>query len=242
MQKQLASRLDTLLQQERQEEITVPIGSDYTGLIQLDLAMVPYLAVAGNPDTGKTLFVQTLMAEMMLKYPPEKVQFMIYSSDNHAYAPFSDSPYVSRFLEPDVFGSGLQDFLMQIMKGGKTPKGDRSHTFLIVDRLQSLQLRQAFGLRSILVNGKKNNLHGIAVVDAAAGKEYFDLFANETCHISFCMDSKCGRDFMGESMTGALDTQNEILCKWASRYHKCKPMLLTPEEIGTAVKLTGRDT
>lgn len=236
---QLQDRLDKILAAEAADEITIPVGTDYSGVVQMNAAAMPHIAVAGNPGTEMTPFVQTLMAEMMLKYPPSKVQFMIYDSTLRAYERFRDTPYVRRFVERDAFGPGLEAFLNSMMKpaGGEEQFSADTHVFLVVDRLQDLQLREAFGLRSILINGRKQmKLHGLTVADATAPRELFDLFLKEICHISFCMDSACGRAFMNESMTGALDATGEILCKWSPRYNKCRPMLLTEADLDAVVE------
>lgn len=235
---QLQDRLDKILAAEAADEITIPVGTDYSGVVQMNAAAMPHIAVAGNPGTEMTPFVQTLMAEMMLKYPPSKVQFMIYDSAG-TYARFMNSPYVREFVKRDAFGAGLESFLNHMMKPAADDElsSADTHVFLVIDRLQDLQLREAFGLRSILINGRKQmKLHGLTVLDATAPKELFDLFLNEACHISFCMDSACGKAFMNESMTGALDASNEILCKWSPRYNKCRPMLLSEADLDAAVE------
>ena len=59
-------------------KIPICIGKDISGNIEvIDLSKTPHLLVAGTTGSGKSVFINTLLASILYKFPPEgfKVNF-----------------------------------------------------------------------------------------------------------------------------------------------------------------------
>ncbi|MCR5023933.1 MAG: hypothetical protein K6A90_06335 [Lachnospiraceae bacterium] len=58
-------------------QIVVPVGRNTDGYIYENFADIPNLLFSGTTGSGKTSFVLTLILEMMSKYTPNDICFLI---------------------------------------------------------------------------------------------------------------------------------------------------------------------
>ena len=85
--------LETNGNYEKNGQLIVPYGTKDGMTFCADFASIPSLLIAGTTGSGKTLFVQSLLVEMMQKYTPKDFRLMIYDSKQIDYNLFGDSPY-----------------------------------------------------------------------------------------------------------------------------------------------------
>ena len=75
--------------------LPVLIGKDSKGdvLVQ-NMAEVPHLLVVGCSGSGKTAFIESMLATMASSHSPKEVRFIIYSSKPSDYISFKDVPHL----------------------------------------------------------------------------------------------------------------------------------------------------
>lgn len=78
---------------EKDGQLIVPYGTKDGMTFCADFASIPSLLISGTTGSGKTLFVQSLLVEMIQKYTPKELRLMIYDSKQIDYNLFGDSPY-----------------------------------------------------------------------------------------------------------------------------------------------------
>ena len=75
-------------------QIIVPVGSAERGILYEDFSDVTGMLVSGTTGSGKTSFIRSLISEIMMKYTPEEVKFVIYDSRGVDYNVFEQTPYL----------------------------------------------------------------------------------------------------------------------------------------------------
>lgn len=75
-------------------QIIIPVGSAQQGILYEDFADVASMLVSGTTGSGKTSFIRMLILEIMMKYTPEEVRFVIYDSRSVDYSIFDHNPYL----------------------------------------------------------------------------------------------------------------------------------------------------
>ncbi len=75
-------------------QIIVPVGSAERGILYEDFSDVTGMLVSGTTGSGKTSFIRSLISEIMMKYTPEEVKFVIYDSRGVDYSVFEQTPYL----------------------------------------------------------------------------------------------------------------------------------------------------
>lgn len=74
-------------------QICVPIGIDFNGKsIICDITKLPHLLIGGTTGSGKTAFIQSLLAGMITIYSYELLKFIIFDSKTIDYSVFGDLP------------------------------------------------------------------------------------------------------------------------------------------------------
>ena len=75
-------------------QIIVPVGSAERGILYEDFSDVTGMLVSGTTGSGKTSFIRSLVSEILMKYTPEEVKFVIYDSRGVDYNVFEHTPYL----------------------------------------------------------------------------------------------------------------------------------------------------
>ncbi|MBQ7153926.1 MAG: DNA translocase FtsK [Clostridia bacterium] len=80
--------------QEEPGQLIVPIGKIGSDYVFQDFSDIPTMLISGTTGSGKTVFVETLMLEMMQKYYPEDVRFILFTSKGVDYQAFENNPFL----------------------------------------------------------------------------------------------------------------------------------------------------
>lgn len=80
---------------EYNKSLTVPIGRTPIGRKAfLDFSEIGQLLIGGGISSGKSTFVRSLMASLILKFSPEELKFVLGSYDKNEFKEFRNSPYL----------------------------------------------------------------------------------------------------------------------------------------------------
>lgn len=71
------------------------MGRDVEGnVIVADLAQMPHLLIGGTTGSGKSIFINGIIASLMAKYPPEYLRFIIVDPRGVEMSRYNGSPYL----------------------------------------------------------------------------------------------------------------------------------------------------
>ena len=80
--------------------ITIPFGEDIDGkILGADLTSFPHMLLAGTTGSGKSVFINSILMAMLMRYRPEELKICIIDPKMVGYTKFADIPH---FLCPIV--------------------------------------------------------------------------------------------------------------------------------------------
>ena len=98
-------------------QIIIPVGSAQQGILYEDFADVASMLVSGTTGSGKTSFIRMLILEIMMKYTPEEVRFVIYDSRSVDYSIFDNNPYLLMpIITETIDTAAATDYVIQESK------------------------------------------------------------------------------------------------------------------------------
>ncbi len=229
-------------------EIKVPFGKREGGsLIIFDMHEVPHMLVCGFTGTGKTSFVQTVLATMATQYSSNKASFVIYDSKRIEYTAFGNLSHM--FSKLIYSKEGLSNAIESIAAENRTRlsrfaearKKDLvsyneyckeigqetlPEVFFVIDDFAQCQAdkTELNALSEILRNGRIVGIHMIIVSSVATTKVIpKDLLSNIPFRISFCLNSKSESKLILEA-PGAeeLSVPGEMLFRYQGMIEKCQ--------------------
>ncbi len=75
--------------------LTIVLGRDVSGNpVYADLARMPHLLVAGSTGTGKTIFLNSLIASLLYKNSPEILRFILIDPKRVEFPVYNDIPHL----------------------------------------------------------------------------------------------------------------------------------------------------
>lgn len=75
--------------------LTIVLGRDVSGNpVYADLARMPHLLVAGSTGTGKTIFLNSLVASLLYKNSPEILRFILIDPKRVEFPVYNDLPHL----------------------------------------------------------------------------------------------------------------------------------------------------
>ena len=81
-------------------KIPICIGKDISGNIEvIDLSRTPHLLVAGTTGSGKSVFINTLLASILYKFPPEQLRLILIDPKMLELSVYND---IAHLLTPVV--------------------------------------------------------------------------------------------------------------------------------------------
>ena len=81
-------------------KIPICIGKDISGNIEvIDLSRTPHLLVAGTTGSGKSVFINTLLASILYKFPPEELRLILIDPKMLELSVYND---IAHLLTPVV--------------------------------------------------------------------------------------------------------------------------------------------
>lgn len=62
----------------KKRDINIPLGKDVSGITRyIDLTKLPHLLIAGATGSGKSVFLNSIIASLLYQYSPEKIRFLM---------------------------------------------------------------------------------------------------------------------------------------------------------------------
>ncbi len=244
---------------DAQGEIKVPIGKNENGkVIVRDLDDIPHILVTGTTGSGKTSFIQMLIAVVCKTCSPKKVKFAIYDAKGVEYTPFSEVSHLfvpvityrhkaietikdlaleskCRLKELACFGcKDIRSYNEQVGKDDRKPA-----LFFVIDDFYSLNLskEELTDFYSIINNGRLTGIHVIVATSIATSKMLEkELISNVPCKVCFKLPTKVESKLVLE-MAGAenLHIPGELIFKYQNDLFKVQGAYSTFENIRTAM-------
>ena len=133
--------------------------------LDLDFARIQHLMIVGEPGTGKSTLLRTLLYSMVQAYRPDEAQFYLLDFSGKSLWPFRDLPHCGAYLseEDDDRIDALFDLLVQISR-------ERKQLFAEAEASSFEAYREEHGLAQIFVV-----IDNAIVLDSMKrGHAYFD--------------------------------------------------------------------
>ena len=178
-------------------ELVFPIGMTERGeLIVEDLSEIPHMFICGGTGTGKTSFVQTMIAIFATRYQPDVFCFSAFDSKLIEYDFFKSTPHLIRPIDHyatdaidtiDWLNNVTQNRLNAISRSGcrdrksfnelnySTNKEEKmSNIFYIMDDFSSIALNKddMNKLLNVIRNGRIVGIHLVIVTSMISTKKY----------------------------------------------------------------------
>lgn len=151
------------------EALPLVVGHDKDGTdIAFDLATLPHLLIGGCTGSGKSVWIKSILAELMRTKTPDEVQFLLYDEKCVEFRNFGDSPYLFQpvVTEMEAFLVALGNLETTIQERlGKWEKQGIPRIIVVADEFAALMVNcgeKAEPLLSrILVNARAAGVHFI---------------------------------------------------------------------------------
>ncbi len=149
--------------------LPIALGEDTGGEpVVADLASLPHLLIAGATGSGKSVCINTIVASLLMKQPPDRVRMLMVDPKRVELTPFNGIPHLVApvIVETDevlVVLKGLQDEMLRRYKlmeeigarniDGYNRKASEPMPFLVViiDEMADLMMAAAYEAESGLV-------------------------------------------------------------------------------------------
>lgn len=129
----------------RDTQLPIGMGSDTSGKAFVsDLAAMPHLLVAGSTGSGKSVFINTLIASLICRHSPRKLRFVMIDPKMVELAAFNDIPHMACpvVTDPKEDAKSKLDALVAEM--------DKRY-----QQFQLLGTRNITGFNEVIKSGKK---------------------------------------------------------------------------------------
>ena len=231
-------------------QLVAPLGIDSAGKKYYeDLAAIPHILVSGTTGSGKTAFIQSIMASLMMTHGKEDVQFVICDTKGIDYMCFRNSKYLYLpIIKNDTGYSNILELINRRVQNGDYSrdyhrtgtKDNPAHIFVIIDDFASTydSDRNIEMLKNILKDGRNTGVHCILVTSIPSAEIIStELKSNIPCRISFRTATKqVSRIVIDENGAEMLMIPGEMIAKVSSKTIKCKCIYSPYEEIETFIK------
>ncbi|MBQ6292458.1 MAG: DNA translocase FtsK [Lachnospiraceae bacterium] len=243
-----------------QGNLLVPIGLTEKGeAIVRDIDAIPHLLVCGASGTGKTSFVQTILATLISRYSDNEVQFAIMDTKGVDYSVFSALPYLSIPVSTDntvdtfsLFLSNEEKRRIRIFANLRC-RDQSSYNrscdnnglekmpalFVVIDDLSLVISNPDFKrtLTELLSTGRTLGIHIIAVTSIVSSKMITkELLSCFPYRISFCVSSKTDSRYILEQYGAErLPVPGEIYFKEPAAIIQCKCAYASFTDIQTMI-------
>lgn len=226
--------------------INVPLGqTDRGDVIVRDLSDIPHILIGGFTGTGKTSFVQTIIATISKTCSPQDVKLVIYDSKGIEYLPFRNLPHLlnsiinnredgiksiktlaraseARFTKFAGMGcKDLDSFNRNVGSDKKMPV-----IIAVFDDYSSLDLdKEAVAdFMTVLKNGRIAGIHAIVVSSISSSRVLQkELISNIPCRISFKVTTAAeSRSLIESAGAEKLYVPGEMIYKFQNDFCKCR--------------------
>ena len=193
--------------------LPIALGEDTGGEpVVADLAGLPHLLIAGATGSGKSVCINTIVASLLMKQPPDRVRMLMVDPKRVELTPFNGIPHLVApvIVETDevlVVLKGLQDEMLRRYKlmeeigarniEGYNRKASEPMPFLVVfiDELADLMMAAAYeaeqGLVRLAQLGRATGIHLILATQRPSVNVVTGLLkANVPGRIAFAVASQ----------------------------------------------------
>lgn len=251
--------LDSMAFTSAEGKINVPIGRKESGeVVVRDLDSIPHILVCGFTGTGKTSFVQTMLAVICKTTASKNVKLVIYDSKGVEYMPFRNSPHLLLPIVKDrdkaisvieYIAKESQDRFTKFAQAGckdldrynqMAGEGKVLPTIImVIDDIAMLDLDrdETYQLLTIVKNGRIAGIHSIVVSSVSSTKVLQkELVSNIPCRIAFRVTSKTeSRAILESNGAENLSVPGEMIYKFQNDFIKCNCAYSTYENIDSAL-------
>ena len=226
-------------------QIIAPIGTTKFNTIYKDLASISGMLISGTTGSGKTVFVQSLIVEMMRQYTPNDLRFIIYDSKRIDYVNFYNSLYslfpkvMSIFDLPKV----LSWLRAEIEKRYEhiTEINSMPHIFLILDDCGSFISSKGYTFEDIveiLQKARQVKIHCWMVTSTPTNDmSSIELRANIPTRVAFHVTSKSlSKTILGFEGAEMLCMPGELIFGQGVSLTKCNSYYLEDDKIDAILR------
>jgi len=239
--------------------LPVPIGKDSKGdtFVQ-NMAEVPHLLVVGCSGSGKTAFIESMLATMVSSHSPKEVRLMIYSSKPSDYILFKDIPHLilPTTSNQECFLRALQwvhhessmrlrafseKSVNNLESYNKRSESPFSQLFIVIDDYYDLVQYRDISIvetiKCILKDGRQVGVHLIVATSMPSAKMLQkDVLCGFTYRVCFAVANIADSRFVLDQ-TSAVDLElpGEMIFKNYSAIHKYRATYMDEDMLLEAV-------
>lgn len=231
-------------------KLLVPIGiTEEQKFFYQDISRIPHILIAGTTGSGKTAFIQSILATLALQYDKDDFNCIIFDSKRIDYLEFKN---MKNLLVPVLTDTkkvaGLVSWAnaeatrrIKILEDGISAD-TFSDMFIIIDDYYELSLNKEFSdeLLKLLKVGRIAKIHCIISTSTPTAKVIStELKANIPCRITFLTASKMdSRIIIDENGAECLNIPGEMIFKGQNQFVKCQSLYIPDEDIKTILNMS----
>lgn len=150
--------------QSEKKSFDIQIGSTDTDIFSMDVSNISGMLVGGTTGSGKTSFVQAIIAECMNNLTPDDVKFAIFDSKYVDYSYLNESPYLLIPVCTDEEKvPAMTSWMNAEIRTRLKSEGDYPHLFFIFDDYARVSRLIEEDIIQILQVGRRAKIHIIIV-------------------------------------------------------------------------------
>lgn len=215
---------------EKSGQIMIPIGTRNEGFVIEDFSSIPCSLIVGTTGSGKSTFVKSILVEIMQKYTPDQVRFMVIDSRRVDYSLLSENPYlyIPIVHDPIKASTVIQYSLIETRKRMNIldQMEDLPHLFIILDDFGEISLTNdtITDLIQVLQIARRAKIHYWIITSTPSSNILpSDLKANINHRIVFRVSSKSiSRAVLDGAGAETLKTPGEMIVKLNNDIIKCE--------------------
>ncbi|MBD5533766.1 MAG: DNA translocase FtsK [Lachnospiraceae bacterium] len=145
-------------------EINVPFIRNENNQVETEsLSKISHMLIAGTTGTGKTAFIQSLLAFMVAEYSQSRLKFIIFDAKGLEYSAFNKVPHMLIPVITDLKKSiGVLSWVESEIKNRLTAGSWSTDLFIVIDDYATMSMNYVFNneqLMRILQLGRSVGVH-----------------------------------------------------------------------------------
>jgi len=191
-------------------DLSFPIGESVSGLLDGDLASMPHLLVAGTTGSGKSTFVLSMLASLLMQHTPDQLKLVMVDPKQVELSAFADLPHLMRPIATDsndaiaalrdvvaVMGvrySTFKDAGVQNLSDYNAQNAPMGRIVVVVDELADLMIQAGKVIEPLIVRlaqlGRAAGVHLVLATQRPDRKTFTPLIvSNIPARVVFAVQS-----------------------------------------------------